>query len=466
MVCVMTEELRKRKAEIARRNGAKSRGAKTNETRMICSRNSLKHGCYAVVHPAPDEPLDFAAGLRERWFEEKQPQTREEERLVEEMYRADLMALRFHRAMDRVLAQQQEVGLDRWEEARLGAVAKLRDAMVNGPAETIENILGALRGFGHGVRSLIADFEDLAAALRSVGFWDRERCRTAVYLLGALPGPAATAEREEVYRLVLINFQAMPERRRPPGEVERMLVPENRPLELRDVRNSDLLVPAAEARAALQEWVQESLEELRDDLERVEREVDAPMRAAILETSAILLELDDLKRFKQIGSEYRSMHHRASTGFRMLRKDGAAEKKTGKKAEKADRPKSAENEKPADRGGADAAPAATPAPAAPMATEVEIITTVGEIADDAQNAPTSETQVITQKVDAARDRAEKPDLGNEPTARAFWASRMAGMGVAPKPTGGPTTGDAASEPVSHAPRAAPESWRFAPGSFE
>jgi hypothetical protein len=70
---IMTEEQRRRRAEASRRNGAKSRGAKTPETKLICSRNSITHGCYSQVHSLPDEPLDFAAGLRQRWFEEKQP---------------------------------------------------------------------------------------------------------------------------------------------------------------------------------------------------------------------------------------------------------------------------------------------------------------------------------------------------------------------------------------------------------
>jgi hypothetical protein len=424
MVCVMTDEKRRRRAEASRRNGAKSRGPKTPDTQFICSRNSLKHGCYAVVHSLPDEPLDFAAGLRERWFEEKQPQTREEERLVEEMYRADLMALRYHRAMDRVLVRQQERNLLRWEEAREAAVATLRQGMVSGAATSIDDVLDSLRSLGAGVRSLIGDFEELAAALGSAGCWDRERCRKGVYLLGAVPGAAATAECEEVYKLVLFNFLAMPERQRPSGEIERMLLPENRPVELRDVPIAELLVPAKEARAALREWVDKSLAELKEELDWVERNVDAPERAAITEPLAILCDPEHLKRFKVIGSEYRTMQYRASSTFRALRKEKGAEEPVWQKG---------------NRTAAPAAPApapAPPAPAEPTAGAVEITTTAGKIADDPENAPIHKTEVIVDQDVTGRDRGIEVESGNEPSSGVVAAAVRPRPGVA----AGHTTG--------------------------
>ncbi len=76
------------KREIARRNGAKSRGAKSPETRFICSRNSLKHGCYALVHRLDSEdPLEDLA-LRDRWFADVGPRNVEEEFYTEQMFRA------------------------------------------------------------------------------------------------------------------------------------------------------------------------------------------------------------------------------------------------------------------------------------------------------------------------------------------------------------------------------------------
>jgi hypothetical protein len=323
--------------------------------------------------------------------------------------------------MDRVLVRQQERNLLRWQEAREEAVATLRQGMVSGAATSIDDVLDSLRSLGAGVRSLIGDFEELAAALGSTGCWDRERCRKGVYLLGAVPGAAATAEREEVYRLVLFNFLAMPERQRPPGEIERMLLPENRPVELRDVPIAELLVSAEEARAALQEWVDKSLAELKEELDWVERNVDAPERAAITEPLAILCDPEHLKRFKAIGSEYRTMQYRASSTFRALRKEKGAEEPARRKG---DRTSAAAAVAPAP---------ALPAPAEPMAAEVETTTTAGRIADDPQNTPIRETEVVVYQDVAERDRGIKAESGNEPSSGVAAAPVRPGPGPAAEP---------------------------------
>jgi hypothetical protein len=412
MAPILSDEKKRRRAEASRRNGAKSRGAKTRATQLICSRNSLKHGCYAVVHTLPEEPVDFAIGLRERWLAEKQPETAEQEMLVEEMFRGHLMATRYHRAMDNALVSSAELNVERWEEERAAAVGKLRDMLVTGPAENIENVLDALHGFGHGVRSLIANFEELAAALRSPGYLNRELLRTAALLLGAPLSAAAMAEREEVYRLVLCNFLALPDWLRPAGELEAMLAPANRPLELRDVPITALLVPAEEARRTLEEWVRESLAELHKTEARVVREVDEPARARVIHPAAILLDPDEVKRFKQIGSEYRSIYYRASGGLRATLKDDGPDKKTGKKADKADLRGSDEDAKARGKTAPETETAASPG--VPTASEVEITTTVGESAAGGLIASDRETEVPVEQRLVTRDPGEDRCSGNEP----------------------------------------------------
>jgi hypothetical protein len=375
----------------------------------------MSHGCYAIVHSLPDEPVDFAAGLRERWRADKKPQTPEEEHLVNEMYRGDLMAMRYHRAMDRALIRQQEMNLHRWEEARQETVAELKQRLVTGPAEMIENVLDELRGFGHGVRALIADFEDLSAALQNPGFWNTDRCRTAVFFLSAQPGLAAVAEREEVYRLVLFNFLATPERLRPPGEIERMAVPANRPVELRGIPCAALLVPAEEARAALQQWVDESLVELRESLPWIEANVDARERAAVTDPAAIVIDPDKLKRFRQIGIEYRSIYYRASSVLRTVRKDKeeGPEKKPPKKTDPTGARGSTANDTRADRAAAAEPPAS---PGAPKAAEMDITTSVGESADGAGNERCRQTENDLQQRVAERDPGVEAETGNEPSS--------------------------------------------------
>jgi hypothetical protein len=121
--------------------------------------------------------------------------------------------------------------------------------------------------------------------------------------------------------------------KRPPGEVERMLRPEHRPVELRDLPRGALLVPVEEARSALQEWVDESLQELNESLESVVRDVDARERAAVTDPAAIVMDPEKLRRFKQIGSEYRALYYRASSALRTLREEQGPEKKPPKRTD-------------------------------------------------------------------------------------------------------------------------------------
>jgi hypothetical protein len=372
----------------------------------------MKHACYAVVHTLPDEPVDFAIGLRQRWFADKKPETPEEEMLVEEMCRGDLMSKRYHKSMDRALLNQHEKVMDRREEANEETAGILMNQLATTPAENIENVLDVLLGFGAGVRLMIREFEALGAALRSPGYWDCGLCRRAIRQLGAAPGAAAQAERSDVYRLVLCNFLSMPDVLRPHGEVEQMLRPENRPLELRNVPRAELLVPAGEARAALEEWVQESLEERRETLETVDRDVDGPSRARLRELGATLLDPDQIKRFKQIGSEYRSLYYRASGTFRGLRKDKAAENRTPKKADQADSRGSDQNATSA----GPPAGVAEPMVAPQQATDIDRTPSVCESADSGEIARSGETEVVLETQVAEQDLGVGPDSGNEPSS--------------------------------------------------
>jgi hypothetical protein len=349
----------------------------------------------------------------------KQPQDVEEEMLVEDMYRGNLMQKRYHRAMDCALVRQTEMNIHRWEEERQNTVAALKQTMRTAPAEDLEAILDELRTFGHGVLALIGDFEDLSAALENSGFWNPERLRTGVLLLGAPFGPAAVAERAEVYRLVLFNFLCMPERLRPPGEVERMLRPENRPVELRDLPREALLVPVEEARSALQEWVDEALQELNESLESVIRDVDERERARVTDPAAIVMDPEKLRRFKQIGSEYRALYYRAASTLRTVRKEQGPEKKPPKRTDPTDAHASTDTKEPADRRATVTEPPSVSAPppaAAATATDMKINPMVGKSAGGGETAPSGESEVASgQRVVECDPRAEA-NSGNEPSS--------------------------------------------------
>src|SRR6476660_2005356 len=104
--------------EISRKNGAKSRGAKSNATKLICSRNSLKHGYYAVVHNLPDENPFEVLELRARYFADLAPKTVAEEFLTQQCFQAHLQANRVERARRAKLTRQMDAATASWHDQR------------------------------------------------------------------------------------------------------------------------------------------------------------------------------------------------------------------------------------------------------------------------------------------------------------------------------------------------------------
>jgi hypothetical protein len=141
-------------------------------------------------------------------------------------------------------------------------------------------------------------------------------------MLGYSPGPAAVAEHSEVYRLVLFNFLCMPE---PPwAEIERMLEPANRPRDLRETPRAELDVPVAECRAALKEFVDEMLADLRSAEQQVVDEVDIPALVALTEATAVIKDPAQARKFQRLGGEYRTTLYKGLDRLRAAQKEKGA----------------------------------------------------------------------------------------------------------------------------------------------
>ena len=116
--------------EIARRNGSRSRGPLTNETKLKSSRNSMKHGCYAVVHNLDQkDPLEDLR-LRDRWFADVGPRDVAEEFLTEQCFRAHRLSNRVERARQDQLTRQVEAATGPWHDKRDASVGKLWNELV------------------------------------------------------------------------------------------------------------------------------------------------------------------------------------------------------------------------------------------------------------------------------------------------------------------------------------------------
>src|SRR5262245_38825761 len=103
------------RAEVSRKNGAKSRGVKTEAGKQISRRNALKHGVYARTLSLDDEDETEVQALHDAYHESMNPQNPAEAFLVDECFHADVSTQRYRRAEKVLLDQQASRAL----EARL-----------------------------------------------------------------------------------------------------------------------------------------------------------------------------------------------------------------------------------------------------------------------------------------------------------------------------------------------------------
>ena len=246
--------------EISRRNGARSRGPKTDLTKFISSRNSLKHGCYALVHNLDSEdPLEDLA-LRDRWFADVGPRNVAEAFLTEQCFRAHRLSNRVERARQDQLAKQIEAATAPWHDKRDASVGKLWNELA--VTNDAKDILAELRQTTFGIQPLAQEVGRHGELLDTQGYWGPIELETMVVLSGcATDDPRMLAEDEDAYRLFLWAYQCRPE---PPRDlIEHMLEPANRPPGLRDVDRDVLLPSRAECLERLKQWVDDMLAELR-----------------------------------------------------------------------------------------------------------------------------------------------------------------------------------------------------------
>src|SRR4051794_12686832 len=292
------------RAEVSRRNGAKSRGPKTEAGRAASSRNSTRHGMRAkVTVMAIEDPEVVAARLAE-WDDHYLPRSPAARHLVNQCVAATLLADRCQLAHDSTLADQVDEAAKAWDHARCAEVA---DAW-NGLARDPKVAVAAMEKTGHGCRWLICRWERLGRELELRGYWDRAECDEAVRLTGARPTPEGLREDLNAYLLVLSNLRCRPE----PSEeaVAAMLAPECRPAEVAGREPSDFVFAPEKAPGLLGDLAREMVELIGASLRRAEPS-DASSRARALDKALVLKDEAEARLFFRYHSESRSTFHRA-----------------------------------------------------------------------------------------------------------------------------------------------------------
>jgi hypothetical protein len=235
---------------------------------------------------------------------------------------------------------------------------------------------------------------------------------------GVRPGPEAVRVRPSSYRIVLWSLLLQPEP--PRNEIEKLLDPSNRPVELRRASRAELMPPVDECRAALAEWVEEALTDLRQTEERVLREVDGPQLGYVTDQGAIIYDPEKARLFQRAASESRTTFYRGLNTLRAMRKEeAAAEKETPRRA-RADRNESRVSEEAAANLGAVAGrpgPAARPRRVPPRINDIDTpATAMKRPGGRVESAPEGQPQVSTEPKLEEREGGVEADTRNEPTA--------------------------------------------------
>src|SRR5689334_12600555 len=111
----ITEEER---AEVRRRNGAKSRGPVTDAGKERSRQNAMKHGLSARVLALPDEDPEAIAARQHAWDDFYRPDSPATRHLVHECVRATLLADRCHAHHDQAVAKQVREAQEAWLRRR------------------------------------------------------------------------------------------------------------------------------------------------------------------------------------------------------------------------------------------------------------------------------------------------------------------------------------------------------------
>src|SRR3954454_8512164 len=155
------------RAEVSRRNGAKSRGPKTEAGRAASSRNSTRHGMRAKVLVMANEDPEVVAARVAAWEEHYRPQSPAAQHLVNQCVAATLLSDRCQLAHDSALADQVDEAAPAWAYDRCAEGA---DAW-NGLASDTKVAVAAREKTGHGCRWLICRWERLGRELELRGYW-------------------------------------------------------------------------------------------------------------------------------------------------------------------------------------------------------------------------------------------------------------------------------------------------------
>jgi len=293
------------RAEVNRKNAAKSTGPRTEAGKAASRRNALKHGLRAEALALPNEDPAAVAARGDAWNDYYRPESPAAQHLVNACVAATLLSDRCQRYHDAALARQVRKAVDAWDLAREEETETLADWLKGNPAGAVRR----LKHTAHGCRWLIGEWGSLLAALDDRGQWTGPERDQAVRLLGLRPEFEALKEHPAAW---VTQFFAMLCADTTTGAaVEKMFQAHHLPDLYRGDYAMDSLPDRDSCRDALRAMALDALGPLREIEEEMRTSLDRPERAEAEDRAMILQDGPSARLFLRYHAEARTAFHRA-----------------------------------------------------------------------------------------------------------------------------------------------------------
>ena len=234
--------------------------------------------------------------------------------MTNECARATIVADRCARYRDATLAEQARDTKTRWNRRQRDRTNRLVKQLKTDPAAAMAGLLS----FARGCLWVIDEFQSLIENIKRRGYLFQEEIEQTIRFYGISPVPELISHNIVAYQLYThdlgcaLGVSA--------ETLAAWLAPANRPLEIQDLTDDELVAAdAAQAAEALLDILESELVRLKAEERRIWTEEDGPSLERLLDGASILTE-EAARRVGRSHSESRTTFHRAWTALSLTLK--------------------------------------------------------------------------------------------------------------------------------------------------
>jgi hypothetical protein len=253
----------------------------------------------------PTEDPEVVQAREDSWNDYYKPRSPAAQHLVNECVRATLLSDRVHAAYSTALTKQVRDAEENWDRTRDDEIEALKKRLRSDPAEAVR----LLKRTSDGCVYLMARWECLDEQLAERGRWTAPERDEAIRLLGHDPDAETLQTCPEAWltRLYSLTCHSNPGDR----PVDWLFDPKRLPDAFRGVYSPDYLPDRATSLKALRAMINDQIEPIREEAERLSADRDEPDRAEAVNRALVIQDAPTARLFLRYQSEARTSFHKA-----------------------------------------------------------------------------------------------------------------------------------------------------------